>query len=284
MNRSTTVDSYQARITRVIDYIYDHLDDDLDLEKLAEIACFSNFHWHRIYRSITGETIKKTVKRLRLHRAAKELISSDDSLEKIARRAGYRNKDSFNRSFAYDFDMPPGAYRKRGQLIVNKINNAIKDTTMYDVNITSISDTTLAAIDHTGPYIMIGQAFDKVFAWAGANGLFGPKMHVMGIFYDDPAAVDTDKLRSKGGITVDSDFEETADIKKIIIEGGRYAVCQFKGPYAELETAYSWLFGSWLPESGEEVADKPCFEDYLNNPKEVPPSELLTNIFLPLKA
>jgi AraC family transcriptional regulator len=51
-------------------HIDDHLDADLSLENLAEIACFSPHHLHRIYRGIAGETAGDTARRLRLHRAA----------------------------------------------------------------------------------------------------------------------------------------------------------------------------------------------------------------------
>jgi len=37
--------NYEVRFDRVLEYIYTHLDDDLDLNKLAEIACLSPYHW-----------------------------------------------------------------------------------------------------------------------------------------------------------------------------------------------------------------------------------------------
>jgi AraC family transcriptional regulator len=60
-------------------------------------------------------------------------------------------------------------------------------------------------------------------------------------------------------------------------------VLHHKGPYAELERAYAWLYGTWLPQSGEEAADRPVFEEYLNNPRALPPQEWLTDICLPLQ-
>jgi AraC-like DNA-binding protein len=65
---------YEARLRRVSAYIHEHLDEALDMEKLADIACMSSYHWHRIYRAIYGETLAATVKRLRLHRAASEIV------------------------------------------------------------------------------------------------------------------------------------------------------------------------------------------------------------------
>ncbi|MFZ1481646.1 MAG: GyrI-like domain-containing protein [Paracoccaceae bacterium] len=61
------------------------------------------------------------------------------------------------------------------------------------------------------------------------------------------------------------------------------AVLAFKGPYAGLPAAYDQLFGIWLPQSGEEPADSPVFELYLNTPMDTAPEQLLTEICMPLK-
>lgn len=77
---------YEERLRRVTAYIHDHLDEELDLDRLSEIACFSPHYWHRIYRAVHGETLAATVKRLRLHRAAGDLVRTDLSVETIASR------------------------------------------------------------------------------------------------------------------------------------------------------------------------------------------------------
>ena len=104
---------YARRVTLVIDHIADNLDADLSLERLAEIACFSPYHFHRIYRSITGETVADTIRRLRLHRAAGELARSVYPIGRIARRAGYGSVEAFTRAFGSDHGEPPGAFRAR---------------------------------------------------------------------------------------------------------------------------------------------------------------------------
>lgn len=67
------------------------------------------------------------------------------------------------------------------------------------------------------------------------------------------------------------------------IAGGEHAVLRHKGPYSDLHVAYNWLYGTWLPQSGREVAAAPVFEEYLNNPRDTAPAELLTEICLPLR-
>jgi len=55
------------------------------------------------------------------------------------------------------------------------------------------------------------------------------------------------------------------------------------GPYAELERVYRWLYGTWLAQSGEEPADAPTIEAYLNDARVVPPTGLRTEIWLPFR-
>ncbi|MGB0696077.1 MAG: helix-turn-helix domain-containing protein [Rhodospirillaceae bacterium] len=81
--------AYHDRLQRVIDHIHSHLDEDLSLDRLAEVACFSPHHWHRIYHGITGETLSVTIRRLRLHRAAGQLSQSTTPLAEIAKVSGY---------------------------------------------------------------------------------------------------------------------------------------------------------------------------------------------------
>src|SRR5580693_1817830 len=89
MAKQQTLGSYQARLDRVVGHVYAHLDEDLRPEGLADIACLSPYHWHRIYVAMRGETIGATIRRLRLQRAADRLANSDLSLGTIAERAGY---------------------------------------------------------------------------------------------------------------------------------------------------------------------------------------------------
>jgi AraC family transcriptional regulator len=50
-----------------------------------------------------------------------------------------------------------------------------------------------------------------------------------------------------------------------------------------MKPVYDWLFGDWLVQSGREAADAPVFEDYLNSPRDTPPTELRTDIHPPLR-
>jgi Transcriptional regulator containing an amidase domain and an AraC-type DNA-binding HTH domain len=88
MNQSDNRARYESRLGRVLDHIYDHLDDPLDIDRLADIACMSPYHWHRIYQAMYGETVATTVRRLRLHRAAGYLANGSMPIAEIAERSG----------------------------------------------------------------------------------------------------------------------------------------------------------------------------------------------------
>src|SRR5215471_18998639 len=102
---------YPARLQRVIDYLAEHLDDTLTLDTIARVAHFSPYHFHRIYRALLGETINDTVRRLRLHRSAIDLLDRDLSIERTARRAGYASQAAFTRAFRAEYGEPPARYR-----------------------------------------------------------------------------------------------------------------------------------------------------------------------------
>lgn len=108
---TTDPTEYQSRISKVLDYIEKNLDGELSLELLATIAFFSPFHFHRIFTTHTGESIKSYIRRLRLARAKQELTSSNLSIQKIAKRAGYHSQQSFHRAFKEYFKKTPKALR-----------------------------------------------------------------------------------------------------------------------------------------------------------------------------
>ncbi len=275
---------YEDRISRVIAYMYDHMDEDIDLNTLAEVACMSPYHWHRVYSAVQGETIAVTVRRLRLHRAAGFLAHTSMPIEEIAERSGYTNSQSFTRVFHSIYGLPPAQYRKNGSHTKFQTPRREGTDAMYDITIKTMPAQTAATVEHTGSYMAIGQAFDTLFGQLGARGMITPDLRMIGIYYDDPGSVPEDELRSRAGILVAGDTDIEAPLEQADIPGGPCAVLTHKGPYADMRAAYEWLYGEWLLQSGKEPADQPVYEVYLNNPRDTAPNDLLTEIYLPLKA
>lgn len=273
---------YEERIGRVIGYVFAHLDDELDLNRLAGIACLSPHHWHRVYVAMRGESIAATIKRLRLNRAAGYLAQTTISIDAIAKRSGYPNVQSFTRIFKAVYGMPPATYRRRGSHTLFQQTPTARTTTMYDVTIKRLPAITMATVAHVGSYMEISQAFDRLFGWLASKGLIGPDVRSFAIFYDDPSTVAAARLRSRAGAVMTRDFAAEPPVERTAVEGGEYAVLRHRGPYADMKAAYDWLYGQWLPGSGREPGRGPNLEEYLNSPRDTQPADLLSDIYLPL--
>ncbi|WP_348984576.1 AraC family transcriptional regulator [Aliiroseovarius sp. S2029] len=107
---------YEDRLLRVLTYVHDNPDGDLSLDRLAEVAAMSRFHWHRVFHAMTGETCAQVVRRMRLHRAAGRLVREDTSVDEIAQECGYPNPRSFVQAFRASYGMTPMAFRQAGRL------------------------------------------------------------------------------------------------------------------------------------------------------------------------
>ena len=282
MKRPATAQSYAARLSRVTAHIDANLDARLDLEALAAIACFSPFHFHRIYRAVMGETVGESVTRLRLHRAAIQLLTTATPIAAVAKTAGYGSSAAFGRAFAAGYAATPAAFRHRRDAGARAGGRAAKqESNTVNVVIQDRAPMRIAAIAHRGPYNQISRAFERLYAWAGPRGVARLGAKGVAIFFDDVRATAPADLRSEAGITVGPEVTGEGDIIVREVPGGRHAMLLFKGPYAQIFSVMGELYG-WLATSGEEPADAPQFEVYLNDPHDTAPADLLTEICLPL--
>ncbi|WP_284614532.1 AraC family transcriptional regulator [Aquabacterium humicola] len=279
---------YEARLQRVIEHVHARLDEPLDLMTLADIACLSPCHWHRVYHAVYGETLAATVKRLRLHRAAGQLANTTLPIERIARHAGYPNLQSFTRIFKSVYRLPPARYRAAGDHAVFQQAIAAEDGAhaAAEVKLVELPAIPLVAAPHRGSYMQVGQAFDGLYGRLAARGLSRPGMRAIALYLDDPGSVAEADLRSFAGVSGSAPADALPEpLQAMVTRPGPYAVLRHRGPYASMHAAYRWLFGTWLPRSGHEADDAaPMLEEYLNNPRDTEPAELLTDICLPLKA
>lgn len=283
--RLTTRSDYAMRLERVFRWLADHMDDTLDLAQLADVAAMSPYHFHRIYHAMQGETAAETVRRLRLHRAAVELITGELPVPRIARRAGYGSQEAFTRAFKAAYGVPPARYRASfvPSPTPTYAEDAMDTTMTYQATVRETPALRVAALPHHGDYMNIGSTFERLMAMAGGQGLLGPGTRSFGIYYDDPASTPREALRADACVTLSDGALPGGELQLREIRGGRYAVALHVGPYAELHFPYTWLYGTWLPKSGEEAANAPSIEEYLNDARVVPPSELRTEIWLPLR-
>ncbi len=311
--------AYMARINRVMDYVHAHLDEDLSLEELAGVADFSVFHFHRIFKAMTGEPLFSFIQRLRLEKAASFLRSNPGkSITEIALDCGFSGSAPFARAFRANFAMSASEYRrvpqsKMGQVEGNdgktdgKLRQDCRVSLHYTdgnqiywrltmnesklqakVEIKDLPEMQVAYVRHTGPYKndaeLFRTLFTKLMTWAGPKGLLDfPKTQVLAVYHDDPAITEEAKLRISCCITVPPNTPVDGEVGLMTLPKGKVAMARFELVPGEYEAAWTAVFQDWLPESGWQCDDRPCFELYHNNCEEHPEKKSIVDICIPVR-
>jgi AraC family transcriptional regulator len=280
--KADTLESYHERLARVLAYIEGHLDEPLPLEDLAAVACFSPYHFHRVFRGMVGESVKEHVRRLRLERAARRLLGSDSTVLALALDAGYETPESFTRAFEARFGLAPSVFRGNGGKM-NAVSKSEKAALpAVDVTVRRMQPLRVAYVRHIGPYNQVGEAWSKLMMWAGPKGVLGPNAVRLGISHDDPEITPPERLRYDAALAVPDSVTGSGEVAIQEIGGGEYAVAIHRGPYDRLNQTYAALCGQWLPASGREARNAPPLEFYRTSFGQAPPEEFVTEIYLPL--
>ena len=286
-SREQTIKDHQERLNRVLAYIQDNLDQPMNLNTLAKIACFSPFHFHRIFAAYVGESVSAHIRRVRLELAAHKLRHTKRPVTDIALDAAYETPAAFNKAFRQHFKTTPSAFRTkrtRFDLKPRQLQLVITKETSMQPEIRTRSDKTIVYVRRTGNYTkMAGEAWNALCKFAFPRGLMGKNTECLGIGHDDPSITPEDKLRYDACITVDKAVKPEGEVGVTTLKGGRYAVFMHKGPYENLNQTYQAIYKDWLPSSGIKLRDCACFELYLDDPQRTKPENLKTEICVPIE-
>lgn len=297
---------YIYRINCVVDYIYSNLDSQLNLEKLAQVANFSPYHFHRIFAAFTGETLNGFVKRVRIEKAASLALKEPEKpISEIAYYCGYNSTSVFSREFKSYFECTAKAYRQKmlielskiGQ-VNSKIDKLKKSSTDYIRNIelsqkwrnimkTNIEVKEMPEMDviycrHIGQCDQIGKAYEKLFKWAGPRGLVNENTKTITVYHDDPKVTDVDKVRQSAGIIVGKDVKPEGEFGKLTTPKRKYAVGHFEIDVTEFEQIWHTMC-VWVSESGYQPDDENPYELYYRDPNEHPENKFELDICIPVK-
>jgi len=313
---------YVARINRVIDHIDAHLGADLTLDALADVACFSRFHFHRIFSAMVGETVTDYLKRIRLQNAASRLVNNPrDSVTDIAMACGFSSPSVFARAFKERFGVSASAWRAgggrapiesrhgtegaaasnagqadrttgeaRGGGLLHPREHLVDDRRKImtvkgqSIEVKELPELHVAYIRHIGPYHRIGEAFGKLMRWAGPRGLLRfPETKSLAVYRDSPETTEEAKLRSDACITVPEGTKVDGEVGLMRIPGGKFAVGRFEIAGDQFGEAWNALMGGWLPGSGYQPDDRMCYELYLNDHEQHPQKKFIIDICEPIK-
>lgn len=285
-NKPTTTDDYQRRVNIAVEYIRTHLDEEIDLRTLADISSFSPCHFHRIVSAFLGEPLGEFIARTRIEAAAHMLRYRDMPVSEIAYRVGYDAPSSLTKAFRRFFGISPKAYRTTKNIPpMSSVMQPGTEGRLSRPRILEIPEKPVAYIRAQGNYSEVDYCdyFTRLWQYVKAHKLFSAGIENIVVYHNDPDISRADDLRCDVCLVIPKGPVAEGAVGAKTVGGGRYAVFVYTGPYTGLGGAYHRICREWLPGSGCELRDSPCFEKYLNNPDRVPAEKLRTEIYLPVK-
>jgi AraC family transcriptional regulator len=283
---------YAERMHRVLAHIDEHIDQPLDLPRLAQVAHFSAFHFHRLFAAWMGETLGDYLRRRRLEVAAMRMIAQPRlPVLTVALSVGWGSGEAFARAFKTRFGCSPSQWRgsrnslsKNDQALRNPgqarrpapfdDQHALQPSmeTPMKVQLIDREPVRIAYRRHVGPYGAPIHAFwmNEVAPWMQTNNLHQRPRY--GISHDDPSITDPAQCRYDAAVEADAAFAPGAGAFVTTLPGGRYASMPFFGNSQEIGAAWQGLLRDWLAGSGLQLDARPCFEYYAPDARYEPES------------
>lgn len=282
--------NYKKQLQNVIEYISNNIDhNEIDLDKVSRIACFSKYHFHRIFTANIGMSLQQYIRWLRLKRAAHQLIvEKDKPLIEIAINAGFESHEAFTRAFKKISGVNPSTFRSLK-------NWSMWENTPYclpdkgeikmNIEIKEKKARRLAVVEHRGSPDLLANSVNQLISWAESQNMnLKPRNgEAFGFAYDDPKTTKPDQFKFDLGITIPESLKLDGKVVEKKLPKGRYAIALHKGSRENIDTTIYGLYRDWLPNTKEELADFPCIFCYQNFDHEVAETELLTEVWILLK-
>lgn len=282
-------EDYENRINRVIDYIQANLDTSLSIRQLSKVACFSEFHFNRIFKEAMGEPVYKYIQRLRLEKSADLLLRNPKTLiTEIALICGFATSSSFAKSFKNHFKMNATEWRDNFKALFDKESKPVqidqgkisfikgspvwtfnKNGLIRQVIIENIYPFKVAYIRKVGPYQGDDTLFDNLYTqlsqWAVPHGYINDDTFTLNIYYDNPEITKKQNLRVMVAIPVENSVRSSGSVGVTEISGGKYGICRFLLEKDGFMDAWDWMFSAWLSYSGYEWDNREAFERCLGD-------------------
>lgn len=254
-------------VIKGIDYIVQHLEDDISIEDVADYCYLSKYHFSRLFKAETGESIYSFIKRLRMEQSAVKLkIEKDKSITDIGYDYGY-SPSNYSSLFKKHNDISPAKFRN-GNYSEFVPNPFYKDKFArfqsfeeYDkqIRIQELDDYLVIYERYVGNYIDIGENWrdfiEKYKEYMKEDTILIERS------YADPSVASVDKCVYDICMTVD----RNCSLDNITtIQGGKYAIYRFDGPVQDIFPAFQGLFNVWLADSDFEMGERYALDIYRN--------------------
>jgi AraC family transcriptional regulator len=288
---------YEATVRSIVIDLQQRLDDPPDFRELAAAVHLSPYHFHRIFRSLIGESPAELVRRLRMERAAWQVRHTASPITEIAFACAYQTHESFTKAFQSAFGMTPSAFRAGlrdcpGIRAANGVHYHPEAMTKFHLpkhggapmkfDVVEMPALRLAAVRHVGPYFEIGSAFGQLEQRIASLGLDqNPDAIRLAMWLDNPDLKRADELRSLAAISVAEDAA-IGDLEESRLPAGTYLRAEFVGHFSGLGEGWAQVYGEIIPSNGYLPRDGVTFEVYVSDHDTTPPDELRTDLYVPI--
>lgn len=289
---------YEDRINRAIVLIDREIDNDLSIKRLADEACLSQFHFHRIFSSMTGESVHTLTTRMRMQRAlALTQKNCRPQWQQIAKAVGYRSTDVFSRAFKRHYGCRPSEFDlaswwqdrpdRKDALEVSQyfLRPAPPLPIDFKVDIVRRPAATVIFSRGIGAYVdpsnMIA-AYERLRDAAAEFHLPLPGK-LSGASQDDPELVPRSRCRYDFVLEVADAFATPKGLQRAARDEGRWATTRVKGGFEVVDRAWNIFFKCWLPQSGQNLRDAPAEEIYHATPEVIGWNQFDLTLAIPLE-
>ncbi len=259
------------RLNQSMNYIEEHLSDEIDYEQLGRIACCSAYHFQRMFTYMAGITLSEYIRRRKMSLAAVDLQSGDAKVVDIAEKYGYRSPTAFNRAFQGVHGIAPSSVRSEGVSVKSYPPIIFKITIKgaAEMNYRIETKEAFRIIGISAPlHREIQSNFNivpKMWQDAAINGTIQKLAGMM----DTPlkgllgVSACNDEEEWKYFIAVSS-TKEGGEFEEYIVPASTWAVFSGTGTNQSIQELEQRIVTEWLPTSGYEYANAPDIEVYLN--------------------
>lgn len=266
------------QIQRGVDFVEEHLDEDIRLGDVAAAAGMSQWHFQRVFKALTNETLKTYIRSRRLAGALCRLLETDTRIIEIALAAGFESQEAFTRAFQKAFGMTPNNYRRldqkhqflrKAQFSREYLENLNTNLAMTP-EVKSLEAQTLVGM--SSEYFGTGSEKNNIAAkipalWAE----FLPHLadipgRIVGVCYGVIAqTLDEDRLTYTAAAPVyrsTSMPAPAAPMRSVDLAASEYAVFEHRGPVSQLDHTVNYAYSTWLLASGRKHSGGPDLEIY----------------------
>lgn len=269
MEKRVSMTIHSAVINQAINYIFDHIDEEITVDEVAKHCSYSKYHLMRLFKEDTDEALYQFIKRIRIERSAWKLkVEKERSVTEIGINYGY-SASNFATVFKKHLNLSPTDFRKTSEQLVEKSSFS------HGITLDDIEDSgNLITVQYMDPMLVVyerkkGNYHNLPAEWCEFlekySYLASKDTLYLECTIDDPTITDEDRCLYELCQTISPDhpaLKEDTSILTHTFDGGKYAVYHFKGFPQFLFMVYQEVFCRWLSKTGNQLDERPIFDIY----------------------